>query len=229
AYDGTVSLTQPLIAPLYDSHNISEVIQLFFRENYDKRDSDIVKEFWQTQIVSVAKPAAIAAVAANTATATTNTNTNPALATTAANTTANRTSQANTASTAPASAAASAATAFEDRWRKYVHDGLIANTAAAPKGVTANAAFLSQPQNLAPQVGGIEVNILPDPNIYDGRYANNGWLQELPKPLNKVTWDNVALVSPKTAEKLGVNQHRERDLEAGGEQGVSFVNTKGTN
>src|SRR5262249_40881004 len=41
-----------------------------------------------------------------------------------------------------------------------------------------------------------------DPTIYDGRFANNGWLQELPKPLTKVTWDNVALISPKTAYDL---------------------------
>jgi molybdopterin-containing oxidoreductase family iron-sulfur binding subunit len=45
-----------------------------------------------------------------------------------------------------------------------------------------------------------------DPTIYDGRFANNGWLQELPKPLTKVTWDNVALVSPNTAKHLGVGK-----------------------
>jgi len=229
AYDGTVSLTQPLIAPLYDSHNVSEVVQLFFRENYDKRDSDIVKEFWQTQNVSAAKPLMMASAANTATTANANANTSASLPA-SASTAANRGPQADVASTAAATATgANAATAFEDRWRKYVHDGLIANTAATPKGVSANAAFLSQPQNPTPQGTGIEINILPDPSIYDGRYANNGWLQELPKPLNKVTWDNVALVSPKTAEKLGVNQNRERDLEAGGEQGISFVNTKGTN
>jgi len=46
----------------------------------------------------------------------------------------------------------------------------------------------------------MEIVFRPDPHILDGRFANNGWLQELPKPLSKVTWDNVAYISPKTAE-----------------------------
>ena len=45
---------------------------------------------------------------------------------------------------------------------------------------------------------------LPSPSLHDGRFANDGWLQELPDPLTKLTWDNPALVSPKTAETLGV-------------------------
>ena len=45
-----------------------------------------------------------------------------------------------------------------------------------------------------------------DPTIYDGRFANNGWLQELPKPLSKLTWDNAALISPNTAKQLGITK-----------------------
>jgi molybdopterin-containing oxidoreductase family iron-sulfur binding subunit len=246
AYDGTVTLTQPLIAPLYDSHNISEVVQLFFKENFDKADLDIVKGFWQTQNVPAAKTTAATAAStaasastANTATASTsngtasnaaaNSNgttavgTNPASGTTAEA----RASQANVSSTA-AAAGTNPATAFEDRWRKYIHDGMIPGTFGTPKGVSVNTAFLSQPVPPV-QTGNFEINILPDPNIYDGRFANNGWMQELPKPLNKVTWDNVALISPKTAESLGVNQSREYDPQAGGENGLAFINTKGTN
>src|SRR5260370_4300614 len=51
---------------------------------------------------------------------------------------------------------------------------------------------------------GIEIVFRPDPFIFDGRFANNGWLQELPRPLTTLTWDNAAFVSPRTAERLGL-------------------------
>ena len=54
----------------------------------------------------------------------------------------------------------------------------------------------------------MEIVFRPDPTILDGRFANNGWLQELPKPLSKVTWDNVAYISAKTAEQLGIAGRR---------------------
>jgi Fe-S-cluster-containing dehydrogenase component len=50
----------------------------------------------------------------------------------------------------------------------------------------------------------VEVNFRPDPTVYDGRFGNNAWLQELPKPLTKLTWDNAVLLAPRTAERLGV-------------------------
>ena len=53
------------------------------------------------------------------------------------------------------------------------------------------------------RAAGLEIAFRTDPAVFDGRFANNGWLQELPKPLTKITWDNVALVSPKTAAALG--------------------------
>ena len=52
--------------------------------------------------------------------------------------------------------------------------------------------------------GGLEIVFVPSPSLHDGRFANDGWLQELPDPLTKLTWDNPALVSPKTAETLGL-------------------------
>ena len=57
---------------------------------------------------------------------------------------------------------------------------------------------------------GLEIVFRPDPTVYDGRFANNGWLQELPKPLTKLTWDNAALISPATAERLGRGERGRR-------------------
>lgn len=94
---------------------------------------------------------------------------------------------------------------FEKAWRKVLHDGVLANSSAIP--VASGAANLNI--GAAPKaVSGIEVHFRPDPTLWDGRFANNGWLQELPKPLSKVTWENIAMVSPATAEKLGLSQVR---------------------
>jgi molybdopterin-containing oxidoreductase family iron-sulfur binding subunit len=106
---------------------------------------------------------------------------------------------------------------------------LIANTASTARSLSASPAFLSQPEIKPAGTGSVEINILPDPTIYDGRYANNGWMQELPKPLNKVTWDNVGLISPRTAAKFGINAGNDAREYVGGAQGTSFINTKGGN
>src|SRR5579871_1808832 len=90
---------------------------------------------------------------------------------------------------------------FDMFWQKALHDGVVPNTALPALNVTAKAPAASAPA--ASQ--GIEIMIRPDPTIFDGSWANNGWLQELPKPANKMTWDNAAWISPATAQKLGLN------------------------
>jgi len=228
AYDGTASIAQPLIDPLYDGRSIHEVVQLFFKENYDKKDHDIVKEYWQRQNVGASSPQAVAAKTHANAAATAANAANKQAANASATPAA---ANANKAPNASAAAAAPApAKNFEDNWRKAVHDGLIPNTAAQPKSATANPGFLAQLATQPAAGGSLEISIRRDPCVYDGRFANNGWLQELPNPLNKVTWSNVALVSPATAKRLGVNQtgRDEREM-AGAPQGTTFVNTKGGN
>lgn len=241
AYDGTVSVVQPLINPLYEGKSSHEVAQLFFKENYDKKDYDIVKEYWQKQGFAGA-PKTMATTAATTTnssnTANTNTSTpktNAVSAQTAPNVAAN--TAANTAATSEApkpSTTQPAATpgltkSFEDNWRKVVHDGFVPNSAAAAKTVSLNAAFLGQPQPPASSNGTLEIAILQDPCVYDGRFTNNGWLQELPNPLTKITWENVALVSPRTAKHIGLNKGVKDEEYVGGSQGVSFIDTRGGN
>jgi len=90
---------------------------------------------------------------------------------------------------------------FETWWRRVLHSGFIPDTASAVRGGSPVAPTVV-PQRVEQR--GMEVVFRYDPTIYDGRFANNGWLQELPKPLLKTTWDNVVLVSPATATRLGV-------------------------
>ena len=243
AYDGTASIKHPLIDPLYDSHSDNELVQLFFRENFDKKDYDIVKGFWQAQnLNSVAATPAPAKTAPTAATAQNSTTENSAgqppqsptnAAAKATATPGNAPEKlAPTNGTAPPATAAAAPVPknFEDHWRKVVHDGFIPNSAPQAKSVSASTAFLSQPAAPAPaNAGNLEIIISPDPCVYDGRFTNNGWLQELPNPLNKITWENVGLISPKTAARLGVNRsYTEKEL-GGGEEGYAFINTKGGN
>jgi Fe-S-cluster-containing dehydrogenase component len=85
-----------------------------------------------------------------------------------------------------------------------LHDGLIAGTALAPRPVDGLRLGPADVEPPAPPPAGLELIFRPDPAVWDGRFANNGWLQELPRPLTKLTWDNAALVSPATAERLGL-------------------------
>jgi MoCo/4Fe-4S cofactor protein with predicted Tat translocation signal len=92
---------------------------------------------------------------------------------------------------------------FDRRWNRVLHDGLLPGS-ELPEVVPAPTA--QQPLAAPPggSGGGLEVVFVPSPSLHDGRFANDGWLQELPDPLTKLTWDNPALVSPNTAEKLGL-------------------------
>ncbi len=86
-------------------------------------------------------------------------------------------------------------------WQRALHDGVAAGTRLDPVDPGAPR----EPgagQGVAPE--GLELVLYPDPTVWDGRFANNGWLQECPKPITLQTWDNAALVAPATAERLGV-------------------------
>jgi MoCo/4Fe-4S cofactor protein with predicted Tat translocation signal len=90
---------------------------------------------------------------------------------------------------------------FEAGWRKALHAGFIESTAFTPKTVTAKA--LASDAAL-PVANNYEIVFRPDMALYDGRFANIGWLQELPRPVTNLCWDNAALMSMNTMNKLGV-------------------------
>jgi MoCo/4Fe-4S cofactor protein with predicted Tat translocation signal len=89
-------------------------------------------------------------------------------------------------------------------WERWLNEGVIPGTASAPITVTAKPA--GEPAPPIPAQG-VEVIFRPDPNVWDGRFVNNGWLQETPKAVNKLTWDNAVLVSPAMAERLKLQNH----------------------
>ncbi len=157
--DGTVTLIQPLIAPLYGGRSAHEIVTLFAK-GQDRPGHDLLKEHWQPVFGEAG---------------------------------------------------------FEAAWRQALHDGIVPGSAAAAKVVLVRpeawssaaaegSAALSHgaPDPGGAGSGGLEIAFRMDPSVDDGRYANNGWLQELPKSLTKLTWDNAALMSPKTARKLGI-------------------------
>ena len=145
AYDGTVSILQPVIAPLYEAHSPHEMLSAFSDES-NASSHDVVKRYWQSQ---------------------------------------------------------HAGGDFETFWRTALHDGVIAGSTVPP---TAPPLRMDWSANIspAPQATDVELVLRPDPSVYDGQFANNGWLLELPRPLTKLTWDNVAALSPATAQRLHV-------------------------
>jgi len=145
AYDGTISVIQPLIAPLYSGKSDIDFLA-FLNGQAGKPSHDIVREFWQAQQTSVPH--------------------------------------------------------FDAFWERTLRDGVMADTAFPPKQVSMKSGIGSESAAATQQ--GLEIIFRPDPTIWDGRFSNNGWLQELPKPLTKLTWDSVAMMSPKTAQRLGL-------------------------
>ncbi|HSF23319.1 MAG TPA: TAT-variant-translocated molybdopterin oxidoreductase, partial [Blastocatellia bacterium] len=180
AFDGTAGIIQPLIAPLYSGKTAHEVLAVFMNEP-EKSSYEIVRDYWMKRHAAGGQSPPIKASATDAA----RPGTSPQPATpSASQTTAGR---------------------FEEFWRKSLHDGVIANTALPPKTVAPKSDFAAAPQSSTPNPG-LEIVFRADPTVYDGRFANNGWLQELPKPLSKLTWDNAAIVSPATAARLGLGK-----------------------
>lgn len=98
---------------------------------------------------------------------------------------------------------------FQNRWERVLHDGLDSEETFPQASVSLSSDFSSRAGQFiseADAAEGLELVIRPDSKVFDGRYANNGWLQELPDPMTKITWDNVALISRKTAEELGIEE-----------------------
>jgi Fe-S-cluster-containing dehydrogenase component len=161
AHDGTVSLIQPLIEPLFGGRSPHEVIAAL-GDRPDKTGYEIVRDYWRD---------------------------------------------------------AFAGTDFERTWEDTLHDGLLPNSEKTRKRPAITKAAWSPPSTVA----ALEVCVRPDPCVHDGRFSNNAWMQELPKPLSKLTWDNAAFVSPATARELRVETGDMVELAAAGRKVIAPI------
>ena len=154
AYDGTITLMQPLIAPLYGGKSVHELLAAF-TEVPDKSGYQILRDFW------------------------------------------------NAKHPGPD---------FETWWKHTIHDGL-AKDSGLPE-VKADAKLPAASSVVV--AAGHQVSFHFDPYVLDGRYSNNAWLQELPRPVTRLTWDNAVLLSPKTAKELSVENEARVEVAVGG-------------
>ena len=92
----------------------------------------------------------------------------------------------------------------EESWKKCLFNGFLGYSEVSPVNTPFHNQSLSLPAASVPSAANLEVIFFRDAKMDDGRYANNGWMQELPDPVTKMTWDNAVLVSRKTARELGV-------------------------
>ena len=108
---------------------------------------------------------------------------------------------------------------FERRWNRVLHDGLLPDSALPPVAVTARAGVLVEivavATALAGRPGDLDLAFTACPKLHDGACANNAWLQELPDPITKVTWDNPLLMSPATAAAHGLGDGDVARVESG--------------
>jgi MoCo/4Fe-4S cofactor protein with predicted Tat translocation signal len=107
---------------------------------------------------------------------------------------------------------------FEKKWETFIHDGFLKGSGQAHgESLPLTGAKVLEPKDLKPlSVDNLEVNFALDQSVFDGRFANNAWLQEMPDFMTKLTWDNAALIGPATAAELGVAQADMVELEFAG-------------
>ena len=203
SFDGTVSLIQPLVSPIYEGRTALELLAVM--NGTPASTMDLVKDYWTRAHAGRTTPAWTLRQANGAAYATADAFWRHALhdgfiASTSVLATSGQTAPAGgapaTVSGQSGSPAARSTAAAASGAAGRATGAAVPAPAAGPQSGTAPVAIPPPPA----AASGMEIVFRPDPHILDGRFANNGWLQELPKPLSKVTWDNVAYISPRTAE-----------------------------
>ncbi len=160
AFDGSVAIVQPLIAPLYGGRTAHEIFAAF-SDSPGQSGYEIVRAYWRPR------------------------------------------------------AGVGSDADFEKWWRRTLNDGVVANSTPPPKTVATVGAGGGLQMPKAGTGESIDIAFRPDPTVWDGRFANNPWLQEIPKPVLRTDWDNVAAMSPALAARLGVNNRHIIELRYG--------------
>ncbi|HET9716454.1 MAG TPA: TAT-variant-translocated molybdopterin oxidoreductase [Pseudolabrys sp.] len=142
AVDGTATIMQPVIAPLYSSRSAHQIVDMLLGSGANAANA-AVRETWEQSFGED----------------------------------------------------------FDRKWIRSLHDGFVDNSGATAIAVTPNSLVPTQTSSGT----NLEVVFRPDPCIWDGRFSNVAWLQELPKPLTKITWDNVIEISPALANEHSVS------------------------
>ncbi len=107
-------------------------------------------------------------------------------------------------------------------WQKSLHNGWVEGTAFEPKtGVKPGNQYQVSSTGQTAGSGTYEIAFKSDPSLYDGRFSNNGWLQELPKQITHLSWDNAALISMETMSALNVEERDLIEIESNGQK-VTF-------
>nr|WP_246301730.1 TAT-variant-translocated molybdopterin oxidoreductase [Granulicella arctica] len=163
-YDGTISIIQPMIAPLYSGKSAHEVFQSLL-DNPQASPYDVVEANAKTYVKGD----------------------------------------------------------FATAWRKALHDGWVEGTAFTAKAGTPSKASVAAVPVVAADPDALEISFRPDPSLYDGRFANVGWLQELPKQVTSLSWDNAALLGLGTMEKLGLDENQAIEIQLNGRTVIAPV------
>jgi molybdopterin-containing oxidoreductase family iron-sulfur binding subunit len=111
------------------------------------------------------------------------------------------------------------AAGFHKRWRRWLHEGVVDDQYNAFSAITDRATSLGNltaSKSQRPSGTSMDLLFFAGYNSFDGRFANNSWLQELPDPMTKITWDNAALLSPATARSLGIEDEDMVKIDANG-------------
>ena len=193
-HDGTASLIQPLVEPLYGGKSAIEFLGVF-QDKLDVSGYDLVHEAWTARFGGEGDPEKLWRKTLHDGVTPVPPPPAPPV---------------------PQDPKATAASASEEAALLAAARGAGTSAAAAAAAVSAAQAIATRGASAKASAAALPLLFRPDPTLHDGSLATNGWLQELPKPITKLVWDNALIVSPKTAQDLGLAMEGKAEIDLAG-------------